>query len=122
MPTYDYRCDACGHSFGRKQRFGEEPVATCPKCGARPRRLVSTPAIVFKGSGWHVTDYRRAGAGPEGDGDTRAKPSERGEHDVKAGAAPTDGAAPQDTTKKDTTKTDSTKKESAPAKESDATS
>lgn len=58
MPTYEYRCDACGNEFSRSQRYGEEPVAECPRCGARPRRLVSRPAIVFKGSGWHVNDYR----------------------------------------------------------------
>jgi putative FmdB family regulatory protein len=63
VPTYDYRCDHCGHGFTKVQRFDEEPLAACPQCGKRPRRLLSKPAIVFKGSGWHVTDYRRPGEG-----------------------------------------------------------
>lgn len=66
MPTYDYRCDACGHTFSRLQRWSDAPVERCPKCGERPRRLVSLPAIVFKGSGWHITDYRPKDASPDG--------------------------------------------------------
>lgn len=65
MPTYDYRCDHCGHRFTAVQRFGDDPVEVCPNCGKRPRRLVSLPAIVFKGSGWYVTDSRKDGGAKE---------------------------------------------------------
>ena len=58
MPVYDYRCDHCGHVFTAFQAMSEDPLARCPKCGQRPRRVPSSPAIVFKGSGWHVNDYR----------------------------------------------------------------
>jgi putative FmdB family regulatory protein len=97
MPTYDYRCDACGHRFSASQRFGEEPLQTCPKCGARPRRLVSLPAIVFKGGGWYATDSRRAkdGGGPEGGADAPAKPSQGGEQ-PKGTETSSDGAKPAD--------------------------
>lgn len=58
MPLYDYRCDHCGHSFTALQAMTDDPLPHCPKCGQQPRRVPSSPAIVFKGSGWHVTDYR----------------------------------------------------------------
>jgi len=60
MPIYDYRCDHCGHVFSAVQSYKDEPLEKCPNCGKKPRRLISTPAIVFKGSGWYKTDSRPA--------------------------------------------------------------
>lgn len=60
MPIYDYRCDHCGHVFSAVQSFSDEALEKCPNCGKQPRRLISTPAIVFKGSGWYKTDSRPA--------------------------------------------------------------
>jgi putative FmdB family regulatory protein len=60
MPLYEYECDACHQRFERIQKFSDPPVDVCAKCGKGPvRRLVSSPAIQFKGSGWYVTDYAR---------------------------------------------------------------
>jgi putative FmdB family regulatory protein len=60
MPTYEYRCDACGHQFDEFQSMTEEPLRKCPKCGKnRLRRLFGTGgALLFKGSGFYQTDYR----------------------------------------------------------------
>lgn len=58
MPTYDYRCEHCGHEFSKIQSFTEGAAETCPSCGKRPTRLMSLPSIVFKGSGWYKTDSR----------------------------------------------------------------
>ena len=60
MPTYDYECDACGHTFEQFQSITEEPLKKCPSCKkAKLRRLFGTgAAIVFKGSGFYQTDYR----------------------------------------------------------------
>lgn len=60
MPTYDYRCEHCGHEFSKIQSFKEGALETCPSCGERPTRLMSLPSIVFKGSGWYKTDSRRS--------------------------------------------------------------
>ncbi|HKY50854.1 MAG TPA: FmdB family zinc ribbon protein [Candidatus Limnocylindria bacterium] len=60
MPIYDYRCDHCGHVFSAVQSFKDAALDKCPNCGEVPRRLLSTPAIVFKGSGWYKTDSRPA--------------------------------------------------------------
>jgi putative FmdB family regulatory protein len=61
MPLYEYQCDACGHRFEVIQKFSDAPLESCPKCGAQVRKLLSSPAIQFKGSGWYITDYARAG-------------------------------------------------------------
>ena len=60
MPTYDYECSACGHKFEEFQSITEEPKKTCPKCKRRKiRRLIGTGAgLLFKGSGFYITDYR----------------------------------------------------------------
>ena len=60
MPTYDYECDACGHSFELFQRITEDPIKKCPECKKnKVRRLFGTGAtIMFKGSGFYETDYR----------------------------------------------------------------
>jgi len=60
MPTYDYRCDACGHKFEEFQSFSEEPLKKCPACGKKKLvRLFGTGAgVIFKGSGFYETDYR----------------------------------------------------------------
>ena len=60
MPIYDYRCDHCGHVFSAVQSFKDNALDKCPSCGKQPRRLLSMPAIVFKGSGWYKTDSRPA--------------------------------------------------------------
>jgi putative FmdB family regulatory protein len=77
MPLYEYECDACHHRFERIQKsFSEPPIEVCPKCGKGPvKKLVSSPAIQFKGSGWYITDYARksgtdAGTKSTGGGDT----------------------------------------------------
>jgi putative FmdB family regulatory protein len=60
MPTYEYVCDACGHTFDELQGFSEEPLTKCPQCKKKKlRRLFGTgAAVLFKGSGFYETDYR----------------------------------------------------------------
>jgi putative FmdB family regulatory protein len=59
MPTYEYRCTACQHEFEKFQRMSDEPGAECPVCGsASERRLSGGAGLLFKGSGFYITDYR----------------------------------------------------------------
>ncbi len=59
MPTYEYRCPSCGNEFEKFQRMSDEPVAECPRCGAASeRRLSGGAGLLFKGSGFYITDYR----------------------------------------------------------------
>ena len=61
MPIYEYECDACGARFEQIQKFSDPPVEVCPTCGEQKvKKLLSSPAIQFKGSGWYITDYARA--------------------------------------------------------------
>jgi putative FmdB family regulatory protein len=59
MPLYEYQCEKCEQRFERIQKFSDPPVDTCPNCGGKVRKLLSSPAIQFKGSGWYITDYAR---------------------------------------------------------------
>jgi putative FmdB family regulatory protein len=61
MPIYEYQCASCGHRFERIQKFSDPPVASCPACGGEVQKLISSPAIQFKGSGFYITDYPKPG-------------------------------------------------------------
>jgi putative FmdB family regulatory protein len=65
MPTYDYRCDGCRHEFDAFQSITDAPLRKCPKCGKQKlRRLIGTGSgIIFKGSGFYETDYKRSRTG-----------------------------------------------------------
>ena len=67
MPLYEYECDACGQRFEAIRKFSESNLDVCSLCGKGPvRRLMSSPAIQFKGTGWYITDYSSKGkAGTE---------------------------------------------------------
>ncbi len=75
MPLYEYKCGHCGETFEALQRFSDEPLTVHPKCGHGPvERLLSPPALQFKGTGWYVTDYGRGNGG--GNGKTKEHKSE----------------------------------------------
>ena len=60
MPIYEYECGLCQHHFERKQRFDEEPVAICPECQGKACRVIHSTPVIFKGSGFYITDSRRS--------------------------------------------------------------
>src|ERR671929_1176098 len=60
MPTYVYACDTCGAQFEQFQSFKDEPLRTCPSCAGAVRRVFQPVGIVFKGSGWYITDSRKS--------------------------------------------------------------
>lgn len=74
MPIYVYECSDCGIHFEQNQRISEDPIQDCPECGGQVRRIIQPVGVVFKGSGFYVTDNRRisGGSGRKGksDGDT----------------------------------------------------
>lgn len=76
MPLYEYECDACGAKFELIQKFADPPAESCKMCGSGPvRKLVSSPAFQFKGSGWYITDYARKGESEGSKKDSAAKES-----------------------------------------------
>ena len=81
MPTYSYRCPNCGHEYEKLQKISDRTRAKCPECSTRGERVITGGAgLVFKGSGFYITDYKRAGesgkkeeGGKGGGGDSSAK-------------------------------------------------
>jgi putative FmdB family regulatory protein len=59
MPLYEYQCEKCGETFEAIQKFSDEPLALHETCGGPVHRLLSPPALQFKGSGWYITDYAK---------------------------------------------------------------
>ena len=58
MPLYEYRCEDCGVRFERRQHINDDPVEVCPECGGKVHRMIHPVGIIFKGSGFYVTDNR----------------------------------------------------------------
>jgi len=104
MPLYEYECDACGHRFEKIQKFSDPLEDTCPKCGGHVHKMMSSPAIQFKGSGFYITDYPKGdkGSAPKSDGGKSDK-------DAKAEkpAASGDGASNSEKSEKSSSSSDS---------------
>jgi putative FmdB family regulatory protein len=65
MPLYEYECDDCSKRFERIQKYSDPLADTCPTCGGKVRKLLSSPAIQFKGSGFYINDYAKKGGGAD---------------------------------------------------------
>ena len=91
MPTYVYQCDDCGHDFEAVQKFADAPLTVCPQCQGHVRRVFQPSPVIFKGSGWYITDSRNKasanGAGKSEKGEKSAK-AETGEAGGKAEKSP----------------------------------
>ena len=82
MPIYEYKCHQCGQKFEVRQRISEEPLKVHEDCGGEVERLISAPALHFKGTGWYVTDYAKNGKSPStsaSDGKSDTKTESKGE-------------------------------------------
>src|SRR5437868_5406122 len=114
MPTYEYKCDACGYEFERFQSITADRIKRCPQCGkAKVRRLIGTGAgLIFKGSGFYITDYRdksytdkakaESGGGGSGDSKTDSKSDSKSESksDAKSDSKPAETKAESKTESK----------------------
>ncbi len=100
MPIYEYVCQSCAHRFEVKQSMKDDPIASCVRCGKDVTKVISAPAIMFKGSGWYVTDYSDKMKPPsEANASETAtksdKPASKGD---KAASSATPAASPTPTT------------------------
>jgi putative FmdB family regulatory protein len=111
MPLYEYQCDACDHRFEVIQKYSDPPIDICPKCGSAVHKLLSSPAIQFKGSGWYITDYARAGKSEgKSEGSTSgsaAKSESSGSSDKGASESKTDSKSESKSDSKSETKSES---------------
>lgn len=106
MPLYEYQCETCGR-FEVIRKFSDDPLAACPTCGKPIQKLLSAPAIQFKGTGWYITDYARKNGTGAGKSD---------------GAAPSTSETKSDGAKSDSSTSDSTSSsQSSTSKDSSAT-
>jgi putative FmdB family regulatory protein len=103
MPLYEYECDACGERFERIQKFSDPLVEICPNCGKKKvKKLVSSPAIQFKGSGFYINDYARKGA--TGAEPPKTEPAETKSDDKPAATASSTATPPAPSPKEASTK------------------
>ena len=92
MPLYEYQCPKCGR-FELIRKFSDEPLTRCPTCGSPIQKLLSAPAIQFKGTGWYITDYAKKGGGSESKGKSEGGASES-KGDSKTSETKTESAKP----------------------------
>lgn len=97
MPTYAYRCGACEHQFDQAQRFADDPLRECPVCGGLIRRVIQPVGIVFKGSGWYITDSRMAASDAKTAAKTDGKSDGKSDGKAEPAAATADGAEKKST-------------------------
>jgi|ERR1700736_4434848 putative FmdB family regulatory protein len=108
MPLYEYACEGCGEHFDVIEKFAAEPLTVHEKCGGKLHRVITAPALMFKGSGFYVNDYAKPGSGekkPESNGSTK---SESGKSE----------SGKSDTGKTESTKSESSKSESGKSESS----
>lgn len=117
MPLYEYQCEACEHRFEQIQKFSDPPISVCPTCGGTVRKLLSSPAIQFKGTGWYVTDYAKKGT--SGTEASEAGKSEGGSADSTEKKKKSDSAGSAES-KATATKSSDASKTSSPAKSGQA--
>jgi putative FmdB family regulatory protein len=90
MPTYEYTCTNCGHTFDIVQSMSDEPLTDCPVCTGRLRKVFAPPAIAFRGSGFYATDHgkKAAKSNESGDGKPSTKPAKTGGGDKGSTGGP----------------------------------
>ena len=101
MPTYEYECRTCGHRFERFQSMTEEPVSKCPRCAGPVDRLIGAGAgVLFRGSGFHSTDYRSDSYRKAQEKEKRSSESGKGEKAEKGKKGKSDSSPKSDSSKK----------------------
>ncbi len=120
MPLYEYLCKKCGHKTELIQNHGSRPLRTCPDCGGSVKKMISAPAIQFKGSGFYITDYGKGdigGSSKKGEG-SGEKSSGGSESDSSSGKA---DAKADSSAKSDSSPKSESTSSSSPAKSDSST-
>jgi putative FmdB family regulatory protein len=108
MPLYEYECQTEGNRFEVIQKFSDAPLTVCPTCGGPVRRLISSPAIQFKGSGWYITDYARKGSNGSNSSSSASSSSSGGNGSSSSSTSSDSSSSSTDSTKSsDSTKSTS---------------
>ena len=126
MPTYEYKCEACGHAFEKFQSIKAAPIRKCPNCGKlKVKKLISKGAgLIFKGSGFYITDYRSEGYKDQAkadSGESKSESKDSSKSETKSDSKPAADSAPAKTETKAESKP-APKAESKPASKSSESS
>ena len=113
MPLYEYECESCKNRFEKIMKYSDPPIDTCPKCGNGPvRKLFSSPAIQFKGSGWYITDYAKKSSTDAGQtGSSSSNSSEKSDKSESSAKSDKSESTSKSDTSTSTSSTKSTKTE-----------
>src|SRR4051812_25113515 len=102
MPLYEYECEVCRQRFERIQKYSDPLIEVCPLCGKSPvRKLLSSPAIQFKGSGFYITDYPKKSSSEAGSKSSSEGSSSESKADSKSTESKTSDSSSTSSTKKD---------------------
>src|SRR5687768_2204147 len=113
MPTYQYACTECSHSFEQFQSFSDDALTECPECQGRLRKLFNAVGVVFKGSGFYRTDSRAANGSSNGSGSSESSPATKS--DTKSDSTKSDAKTSKSDSNTSAAKGDSGSKTPAPA-------
>ena len=92
MPLYDYQCLSCGHKFELRQSFDADPTSICPQCNGSSRRKFNAVPVIYRGSGFYTTDYKRSssnsssGDGSSSSGSKKEQAKEKSDQEVSSKA------------------------------------
>ena len=117
MPTYTYTCTACNNHIEKRQSFTDPPLTTCEECGGTLRKIIHPVGIVFKGSGWYVTDSRSSKASTNGPGTTSDSTSSTKDSTKESSARESGGAKESTPTKESSSAKESSPKASSASSE-----
>ncbi len=95
MPTYEYLCQQCGHEFEAFQSMKDAPLTNCPSCGKETvkRKIGGGAGLIFKGSGFYITDYKKSAGGGSG-GESKGGESSGGKSDAKPAKSESKSSSP----------------------------
>ncbi len=122
MPTYEYTCRDCGHTFEIVQSMLDETLTMCPECGGSLRKVFAAPAISFKGSGFYATDHGKKSNKQGESKDTGEKPGEKSGEKSGGAREKAPGKATDSTGSKDSSESGSSENRSKPSKKEPAAS
>ena len=112
MPLYEYECEACGKRFEKIMKFSDPPLEVCQHCGKGPiKKLFSSPAIQFKGSGFYITDYKKSGGGGDSGKSSSSGSSDSSSSESKSSESKSTDSKSSDSKSSDTSSTPPAKKD-----------
>ena len=117
MPTYQYRCPTCGHEFEEFQAMSDEPISVCPKCQGKTHRVITGGVgLIFKGTGFYITDYKKKSGGDGSDKEGAWAKSERTSSKSDSTSAKTESTSTKNESSSPKNETGSSKSSNSKAK------